>query len=38
MQDRFCEEVMLYKMIFYRSELGKGGPVYTPLYQMEFRD
>ena len=38
MKDRFCEHVLLHRMVFYRSELSNGGPVYTPLCEMEFRD
>lgn len=38
MHDRFSEQVILQKLVFYRSDLGKQGPVYTPLYQMEFPD
>jgi len=26
------------RLVFYRSELGKGGPVYTPLEELVFRD
>ena len=37
MKDRFNELVLFDKLVFYRSELGSGGPVYIPLYQMEFR-
>lgn len=36
MKDLFSEQVILDRLIFYRSELGSGGPVYTPLAQWEF--
>lgn len=38
MTGRFFYQVLFDKLVFYRSELGEGSPVYTPLYQMEFRD
>ncbi|MEN8230718.1 MAG: RNA 2',3'-cyclic phosphodiesterase [Bacteroidota bacterium] len=38
MEDRFKEFILLDKLVFYRSELGNGGPVYIPLCQMEFQD
>ena len=36
--DRFREEVLIDRLVFYRSELGSGGPVYTPLKVLEFSD
>jgi len=38
MRDRFREQVVFERLVFYRSELGSGGPVYTPLYQLDFAD
>lgn len=38
MKNRFCYQVFFERLIFYRSELGKGSPVYTPLHKIEFRD
>ena len=38
MKGRFFHQVLFDRLVFYRSELGEGSPVYTPLYQMEFRD
>ena len=38
MKDRFSDLVEFNRLVFYRSELGKGGPVYTPLYQVEFKE
>jgi len=38
MKERFREQIWLDRLIFYRSELGSGGPVYTPLHEMEFKD
>ena len=38
MKDRFFYPVLFDRLIFYRSKLGEGPPVYTPLYQMEFKD
>jgi len=38
MKDRFFHEVLFDRLVFYRSVLGEGPPVYTPLYQMGFRD
>jgi hypothetical protein len=36
MTNRFREQVLLDKLVFYRSEPGLEGPVYTPLYQKNF--
>ena len=36
-KDKFNELVLIDRLVFYRSELGNGGPVYTPLYQKEFQ-
>jgi len=38
MQDCFSHSVIIERLVFYRSELGKGGPVYTPLDELVFRD
>lgn len=38
MEDRFREEVFVDRLVFYRSEPGPEGPVYTPLFRMDFRD
>ena len=38
MKDRFTYQVLLDRLVLFRSEIGKGSPVYTPLYQMKFRD
>ncbi len=37
-KDNFREEVFPDKLVFYRSELGTGGPRYTPLTKLGFRD
>lgn len=37
MKDKFNELVLIDKLVFYRSNLGSGGPVYTPLYQKPFQ-
>ena len=36
MKDRFSGSVLLEKLILYRSELGSGKRVYTPLEQFDF--
>jgi 2'-5' RNA ligase len=38
MKYRFKGKVWMERLIFYRSELGSGGPVYIPLQQIEFND
>ncbi|HER10137.1 MAG TPA: RNA 2',3'-cyclic phosphodiesterase [Bacteroides sp.] len=38
MRYRFREEVQVDKLVFYRSEPGRGGPVYTPLTRLDFKD
>lgn len=38
MKDRFREEVFVDRLVFYRSELGPKGPVYTPLSRLDFKD
>jgi 2'-5' RNA ligase len=38
MQHHFSQEVMIDRLIFYRSEAGRGGPLYTPLKIVEFGD
>jgi 2'-5' RNA ligase len=38
MEGRFSQKVFLDRLVFYRSELGNRGPVYTPLMEMKFRD
>ena len=37
MKDRFREHILLDRLVFYRSEHGSTGPVYTPLEQIQFR-
>ncbi len=37
-KDAFTGTMHLERMVFYRSVLGNGGPVYTPLEVMEFGD
>lgn len=37
MGDRFRSMVQFDQLVFYRSELGSGGPVYTPLMQIDFK-
>ncbi len=36
MTNRFREQVRLDKLVFYRSEQGPEGPIYTPLFQKDF--
>jgi 2'-5' RNA ligase len=36
MRDRFSETVMVDRLVFFRSELGAGPPVYTPLHRILF--
>ena len=38
MKEAFSYEVLLESLVFYRSETGDGGPVYTPLEKLDFRD
>lgn len=38
MKEAFASEVILDSLVFYRSETGDGGPVYTPLEKLDFRD
>jgi 2'-5' RNA ligase len=38
MRESFSHRVLLDRLVFYRSELGSGGPVYTPLEELVFRD
>jgi 2'-5' RNA ligase len=38
LKDRFSGKVGIDRMVFYRSELGSGGPVYTPLEEVLFSD
>ena len=37
MEEQFRVDVAMERMVFYRSELKTGGPVYTPLIKLEFR-
>ena len=36
-KEAFSYQVLLERLVFYRSELGDGGPVYTPLVNLDFR-
>ncbi|HDS06871.1 MAG TPA: RNA 2',3'-cyclic phosphodiesterase [Bacteroides sp.] len=38
MKDRFGQEVLLDRLVYFRSEPGNGGPVYTPISSLMFRD
>lgn len=38
MKDRFGQEVLLDRLVYFRSEPGKEGPVYTPISSLMFRD
>lgn len=38
MRDRFSGEILSDRLVYYKSELGSGGPVYTPLEQVFFPD
>ena len=38
LKDRFSGKVGIDRLVFYRSELGSGGPVYTPLEEVLFSD
>ncbi len=38
LKNRFLGKVEIDRMVFYRSELGPGGPVYTPLEEVLFSD
>lgn len=38
MEESFSQNVLTDRLVFYRSELGKGGPVYTILAEKEFLD
>ena len=38
LKEAFSYEVLLESLVFYRSEMGDGGPVYTHLEKLDFRD
>jgi len=38
MKERFGDRILFDRLVYYRSEPGLRGPVYTPLKQMEFPD
>lgn len=38
MKKRFSEKILLDRMVFFRSETGREGPVYTPLSRLDFKD
>ena len=38
MREDFRDQVILDRLVFYRSELGSGGPVYTSLHELKFKD
>jgi 2'-5' RNA ligase len=38
LKDRFSGKVGIDRIVFYQSELGSGGPVYTPLEEVLFSD
>ena len=38
MKEDFRDQVLLNRLVYYRSELGSGGPVYTPLHELKFKD
>lgn len=37
-RERFIERIKFDRLVFYRSEPGRGGPVYTSLLDLEFRE
>jgi len=38
MKDRFSGEILSDRLVYYKSDLGSGGPVYTPLEELIFPD
>lgn len=38
MKDRFSGAILTHRLVYYQSELGSGGPVYTPLEEIKFQD
>ena len=38
MEDSFSQKVFIDRLVYYRSELQEGGPLYTSLAEKEFRD
>ncbi len=38
MKDQFSGKIMADRLVFYRSEPGTGGPVYSPLEELLFSD